>query len=114
MKTNKTKNKKSKRFITFIFIILLIATIVVAGIFIADNMNIVQLNKEAADYLDELEKLRISLDDENGENPDINATVEVVEPEENGTSTKSYMRGISSESRVYKGYSVAGKLKCHQ
>ena len=66
MKTNKTKNKKSKRFITFIFIILLIATIVVAGIFIADNMNIVQLNKEAADNLDELEKLRISLDDENG------------------------------------------------
>jgi LPXTG-site transpeptidase (sortase) family protein len=114
MKTNKTKNKKSKRFITFIFIILLIATIVVAGIFIADNMNIVQLNKEAADYLDELEKLHISLDDENRnevENPDINATVEVIDSEENGTSNKSYMRGISSENRVYKGYSVAGKIE---
>ena len=110
METKREKNKKSKRFISFIFIILLLATIVVAAIFIGDNLNIVRLNKEASDYLEELEKLRISLDDENRTNPDINVGVEVTDINETDNQT-TYPRGISSESRVYKGYSVAGKIE---
>ena len=77
-------------------------------------MNIVRLNKEASDYLEELEKLRISLEDENGENienPDVNVTAEVIDVEENGEQKKKSPRGISSESRVYKGYTVAGKIE---
>lgn len=77
-------------------------------------MNIVRLNKEASDYLEELEKLRISLEDENGENienPDVNVTAEVIAVEENGEQKKKSPRGISSESRVYKGYTVAGKIE---
>ena len=91
--------------------ILLIATIVVAAIFIGDNLNIVRLNKEASDFLDQLEKLYISLDDEkNRENPDINATAEITEIEE-GEEPKTSPRGISSEARTYKGFTVAGKIE---
>ena len=93
METKREKNKKSKRFISFIFIILLLATIVVAAIFIGDNLNIVRLNKEASDYLEELEKLRISLDDENRTNPDINVGVEVTDINETDNQT-TYPRGI--------------------
>ena len=71
-------------------------------------MNIVRLNKEASDYLDEFDKLRISLDDENRENQDVNAIAEITDTDKN---TNSSPRGISTESRTYKGYSVAGKIE---
>lgn len=110
MKTKREKNKKSKRVISFIFIILLLTTIVVAAIFIGDNMNIVGLNKEATDFLEELERLNVSLDDEDNNSIntlEINASAEANEIVEE----KKSPRGIASESRVYKGYTVAGKIE---
>jgi hypothetical protein len=70
---------------------------VVAAIFIGDNLNIVRLNKEASDYLEELEKIRLSLDDGNRENPDINVAVEITDIDEDGNENKKSsqnMRGI--------------------
>lgn len=77
-------------------------------------MNIVRLNKEASDYLDELEKLRISLEDENREKPEeVNVTAEGIDVEDEGQSgeKKKSPRGISTDSRVYKGYTVAGMIE---
>ena len=69
------------------------------------------MNKEASDFLEQLEKLSVSLDDENNrENPDINATVEVTDIE-GGEEKQSSPRGISTEARVYKGFTVAGKIE---
>jgi len=73
-------------------------------------MNIVGLNKEASDYLEELERLNVSLDDEDNNSIntlEINASAEANEIVEE----KKSPRGIASESRVYKGYTVAGKIE---
>ncbi len=73
-------------------------------------MNIVGLNKEASDYLEELERLNVSLDDEDNNSIntlEINASAEANEIVEE----KESPRGIASESRVYKGYTVAGKIE---
>ncbi len=73
-------------------------------------MNIVGLNKEASDYLEELERLNVSLDDEDNSSIntlEINASAEANEIVEE----KKSPRGIASESRVYKGYTVAGKIE---
>ena len=73
-------------------------------------MNIVGLNKEASDYLEELERLNVSLDDEDNNSIntlEINASAEANEIVEE----KKSPRGIASESRVYKGYKVAGKIE---
>ena len=61
-----------------------------------------------------MEKINIDLGDEDVNNivdPDINALVEVTEVEEGGVKKKSYTRGISTEARTYKGFSVAGKIE---
>ncbi len=91
------------------FIILLITTIIVAAIFIADNLNIINLNKEAADYLNELDKININLDDDQNNVADENIVAEIT-LDQNGNPIKA-PGGISAEGKVYKGFSVAGKIE---